>query len=130
MFSTGAGVAVLMAAALGLIVGIAVVAQTIYAATMDHIREYGTLKAIGASNGYIYRVILEQAVVSAFAGYALGIAVAVMAEHASRTASAQILLPWPVRLALLGLTLAMCMSASVVSIRKATTIDPVMVFRG
>jgi len=47
MFTTGAGLAVLTAAWMGLIVGVAVVAQTIYAATMDHIREYGTLKAMG-----------------------------------------------------------------------------------
>ena len=40
MFTTGAGVAVLIAAVLGLVVGFVVVAQTIYATTMDHIREY------------------------------------------------------------------------------------------
>src|SRR6516165_7140575 len=39
MFTTGAGLAVLTAALMGLVVGVAVVAQTIYAATMDHIRE-------------------------------------------------------------------------------------------
>jgi putative ABC transport system permease protein len=40
MFTTGAGVAVLLAAVLGLVVGVVVVAQTIYATTMDHLREY------------------------------------------------------------------------------------------
>ena len=59
MFGTGAGFTVLIAAALGLLVGVVVVAKTIYAATVDHIREYGTLKAMGASNGYIYRVIIK-----------------------------------------------------------------------
>ena len=61
MFTTGAGMAVLMAAVLGLIVGVAVVAQTIYATTMDHIREYGTLKAMGAPNSYVLGVIMTQA---------------------------------------------------------------------
>ena len=65
MFTTGAGIAVLMAAALGLIVGVAVVAQTIYATTMDHIREYGTLKAMGAASSYILVIILWQAIVAA-----------------------------------------------------------------
>jgi putative ABC transport system permease protein len=68
MFTTGAGLAVLTAALMGLVVGVAVVAQTIYAATMDHIREYGTLKAMGATNGYLYRVLIEQAVWSAVLG--------------------------------------------------------------
>jgi hypothetical protein len=27
----------------------------LYAAIMDHIREYATLKAMGATNGYLYR---------------------------------------------------------------------------
>ena len=52
MFGTGAGVTVLIAAGLGLLVGVVVVAQTIYAATVDHIEEFGTLKAMGATNGY------------------------------------------------------------------------------
>src|SRR6185369_4174792 len=64
MFTTGAGVAVLLAALLGLVVGFVVVAQTIYATTMDHLREYGTLKAMGAPNGYLYRVIVQQAAIS------------------------------------------------------------------
>ena len=75
MFTTGAGVAVLLAAVLGLVVGVVVVAQTIYATTMDHIREYGTLKAMGATNGYLYRVIIQQAVISAVVGYVLAMGV-------------------------------------------------------
>ena len=130
MFGTGAGITVMIAAVLGLIVGVVVVAQTIYAATIDHIREYGTLKAMGATNGYIYRVILKQAVTSALIGYAVGIAVAILAEYASRTGGAAILLPAAVRVGLFGLTLAMCTSAAMVSINKVTKIDPAMVFKG
>jgi putative ABC transport system permease protein len=74
MFTTGAGIAVLLAALLGLIVGVVIVAQTIYATTVDHIREYGTLKAMGATNRYFYTVIIRQAVISAFIGYTLGMA--------------------------------------------------------
>jgi len=75
MFTTGAGVAVLLAALLGLVVGVVVVAQTIYATTMDHLREYGTLKAMGATNGYLYRVIIQQAIISALVGYSLAMVV-------------------------------------------------------
>jgi len=130
MFGTGAGITVMIAAVLGLIVGVVVVAQTIYAATIDHIREYGTLKAMGATNGYIYRVILKQAVTSAVIGYAVGITVAIGAEIASRSGGAAILLPTTVRIGLFGLTLAMCVSAAMVSINKVTKIDPAMVFKG
>jgi len=111
-------------------VGIVVVAQTIYAATIDHIREFGTLKAMGATNGYIYRIILQQAVISALIGYAVGITAAIVAEISSRGGGANIVLPGAVRAGLFLLTLFMCVSAAMVSINKVTKIDPAMVFKG
>jgi putative ABC transport system permease protein len=130
MFGTGAGVTVIMAAVLGLLVGAVVVAQTIYAATIDHIREFGTLKAMGATNAYIYRIILRQAFLSAVIGYGVGIVAASLAAYSSRNGGANILLPVSVRAGLFGLTLLMCVSAAMVSINKVTKIDPAMVFKG
>jgi putative ABC transport system permease protein len=130
MFGTGAGVTVLIAAALGLVVGVVVVAQTIYAATVDHLREFGTLKAMGATNGYIYRVIVTQALWSAVIGYGFGIAIAYGAVYMSRNGGAAIVLPGEVGAALFLLTLVMCVAAALVSINKATRIDPAMVFKG
>jgi putative ABC transport system permease protein len=130
MFTTGAGVAVLLAAALGLIVGFTVVAQTIYATTMDHLREYGTLKAMGAANSYVYRVIIKQAAMSAVIGYALGMIVSVFVVRASQEGGAAILMPWPMAVGMFFLTLAMCVGAALVSINKITRLDPAMVFKG
>lgn len=129
MFGTGAGITVLIAAGLGLLVGVVVVAQTIYAATVDHIREYGTLKAMGATNGYIYRVITQQALVSGAVGYAIGISIALSVSRASLEGTTAILIPWPLSVGLALLTVVMCLVASIVSINKATRIDPAMVFR-
>jgi putative ABC transport system permease protein len=130
MFTTGAGVTVLIAAALGLVVGLVVVAQTIYASTMDHIREFGTLKAMGASNGYIYRVIIQQAVLSAAIGYGFAMALSYPIVRLSAAGSAIILLPWQLAVLMLFISVGMCLAASLVSIRKVTTIDPAMVFKG
>jgi putative ABC transport system permease protein len=130
VFNTGAGITTLMGAVLGLIVGIVVVAQTIYAATVDHIREFGTLKAMGASNGRIYQVILAQAAMSGLMGYAVAIAIAAFISHGSQSGNAPIALPPEVAAGSLLLALGMCMGASIISIRKATKIDPAMVFRG
>jgi putative ABC transport system permease protein len=129
MFTTGAGVAVLLAAALGLIVGFVVVAQTIYATTMDHLREYGTLKAMGAPNRYVYRVIMEQASISAVIGYALGMFVSVFVVRASQHGGAAIVLPWPMAIGIFFLTVTMCIGAALVSINKVTRLDPAMVFK-
>jgi len=130
MFTTGAGLAVLTAALMGLVVGVAVVAQTIYAATMDHIREYGTLKAMGASNGYLYRVLIEQAAWSAVLGYAFAMFAAHFIVQASEKGGALILLPPAMKIAMLVLAVFMCIAAALVSINKVTRIDPAMVFRG
>jgi putative ABC transport system permease protein len=130
MFTTGAGVAVLIAAVLGLVVGFVVVAQTIYATTVDHIREFGTLKAMGAPNSYVYKVIMKQAAISAVIGYALGMIVSVFVVHASQAGGAAILMPTPMAIAMFFLTLAMCTGAALVSINKVTRIDPAMVFKG
>lgn len=130
MFGTGAGITVLIAAGLGLLVGVVVVAQTIYSATVDHIREYGTLKAMGATNAYLYRVILQQAALSALAGYGVGIAIALGASRASLAGTTAIILELPLASALFVLTVVMCLGASIVSIGKVTRLDPAMVFKG
>ena len=130
MFTTGAGVAVLIAAVLGLVVGFVVVAQTIYATTMDHIREYGTLKAMGAPNSYVYKVIMKQAAISAGIGYVLGMIVSLFVVRASQEGGAAILMPMPMAVGMFFLTLAMCVGAALVSINKVTRIDPAMVFKG
>lgn len=130
MFTTGAGVAVLLAAALGLVVGIVVVAQTIYATTMDHLKEYGTLKAMGANNSYLYRVIIEQAVTSAVVGYVLAMAVSYVVVKGSQSGGAAILVPMEMVVGMLGLTIVMCVGAALVSINKVTRLDPALVFKG
>ena len=130
MFTTGAGVAVLLAAVLGLFVGFVVVAQTIYATTMDHIREFGTLKAMGAPNSYVYKVIIQQAAISAVIGYALGMVVSAFVVHGSKHGGASILMPWPMAVGMFFVTMAMCIGAALVSINKVTRLDPAMVFKG
>jgi putative ABC transport system permease protein len=130
MFTTGAGVAVLIAAVLGLVVGFVVVAQTIYATTVDHIREFGTLKAMGAPNSYVYKVIMKQAAISAVIGYLLGMIVSICVVQGSQKGGAAILMPAPMVVGMFFLTLTMCVGAALVSINKVTRLDPAMVFKG
>jgi putative ABC transport system permease protein len=129
MFTTGAGVAVLLAAVLGLVVGFVVVAQTIYATTVDHLREFGTLKAMGAPNSYVYKIIIQQAAISAVIGYVLGMIVSSFVVHASQAGGAAILLPWQMAIGMFFLTLLMCIGAALVSVNKVTRLDPAIVFK-
>ena len=129
MFTTGAGASVLVSAVLGLLVGVVIVAQVLYATTVDHLPEFGTLRAMGAPRAFIYKVILGQAVISATLGGLPGIAVSLLIAKGSEASAAAILVPPHLTVVLYGLTLIMCILASVVSIRKAMSIDPAMVFQ-
>ena len=130
LFTTGAGIGVLIAAGLGLVVGFVVVAQTIYATTMDHIREFGTLKAMGAPNSYVYKVILQQAAISALIGYVLGTLISIPVVRGAQQGGAAIWVPWQMSVAVFFVTVLMCMGAAMVSINKVTRLDPAMVFKG
>jgi putative ABC transport system permease protein len=130
MFNTGAGTGLLIAAFLGLVVGMVIVAQTLYATTLDHIAEFATLKAMGAPNSYIYSIIIVQATISALLGYSLGILAASIISDMSGFSAMVIVLPWGLKLAMLGLTLAMCIVSAIISIRKVMRLDPALVFKG
>ena len=84
LFETGAGAALIAGAALGMIVGVVIVAQTLYSSTKDHLNEFATLRALGASAGYIIKVILIQAMLSALIGYALGMVLSLLLIWASK----------------------------------------------
>ncbi|HYN77348.1 MAG TPA: ABC transporter permease [Lamprocystis sp. (in: g-proteobacteria)] len=129
MFTTGAGTSVLVSAVLGLLVGMVIVAQVLYATTVDHLAEFGTLRAMGAPRAFIYKVILGQAVISGTLGHIPGIAVSMLIARASEAGAAVILVPVLLAVELYGVTLTMCILASFVSIRKAMDIDPAMVFQ-
>ena len=113
LFETGAGAALITGAALGLIVGVVIVAQTLYSSTKDHLNEFATLRALGASAGYIIKVILMQAVLSAVIGYMLGIVLSLVVIWASRNDPSLLIIMTPSLAALLFvLTVGMCVFAA------------------
>jgi len=85
---------------------------------------------MGAPNSYVYKVIMEQAGISAVIGYVLGMIVSVFVVHASQKGGAAILMPTWMAVGMFFLTLLMCVGAALVSINKVTRIDPAMVFKG
>jgi len=128
LFATGAGVALIGGAVLGLIVGTVIVAQTLYSSTKDHLNEFATLRALGSSSGYIHKVILAQAGLSAVLGYALGMTIALLIVHLSEQTALPIMMTVPLAAMLLALTVAMCAVSALSAISKVMRIDPAMVF--
>ena len=128
LFQTGAGSALIAGALLGIIVGIVVVAQTLYASTKDHLNEFATLRALGASAGYIHQVILIQALLSAVLGYLMGMGLALYIVHATRDTTLNIVMTPKLAAFLFALTIGMCAIAAMSAILKVTRIDPASVF--
>jgi putative ABC transport system permease protein len=128
LFQTGAGAALIAGAALGMIVGVVIVAQTLYSSTKDHLNEFATLRALGASAGYIHKVILIQALMSAVLGYGVGMILSMLVIWASTDTTLLIVMTPGLALLLFALTIGMCVIAAISAIFKVTRIDPAGVF--
>lgn len=126
---TGMGMAFFLTAILAVLIGGAIVGQTIYAGTMEHLRDYGTLKAMGARNGDINLVILAQAAASAVLGFILGMVVTLAARGGIEGAGVAMQLPLTLISAVFVIILTTCLAAAWISVRKVKRVDPVMVFR-
>ena len=126
---TGMGMAFFLTAILAVLIGGAIVGQTIYAGTMEHLRDYGTLKAMGARNRDINLVILSQAAASAILGFTLGVGVTLLIRGGVVSAGVSVVLPWQLFAALFVIVVLVCLGAAYFSVRKVKTLDPVIVFR-
>lgn len=127
---TGVGFILSLGTVVGLIVGVAIVGQILYAAASDRQREFGTLKAMGASDGVLRWTIIEQALWMAILGYVPGLGLSLGVAHwAAIEAGVTIAITPLSALAVLGITVAMCVGASLFAIQKITRLDPALVFK-
>ena len=127
---TGVGAGFFTTAVLGVIVGFVVVGQILYSGTLQYLREYGTLKAMGARNSMVVRVILSQAMISAGLGFVLGSVLAVGMRSAMAHANLTVALFPSLYAVTLVVTIAMCSFAALLSIVKVLRLDPASVFKG
>lgn len=127
---TGIGFILGLGAAVGIVVGTVIVGQILYSSVSDHLREFGTLKAMGASNWTIYSVILEQALWMAILGYIPGMALCFgLGSWTLATQGIVILITPATAVGVLGLTISMCMGSAIFAIQKVTRVDPAIVFK-
>jgi putative ABC transport system permease protein len=128
--TTGLGLNMIMTVFLGCIVGVSVVAQTLYTSTIEHLKEFATVKAIGGRNSDIYAIISKQAAIAAVAGFALGATMAYAVRPVMASLDLRLLLTPELGASVFVGTLALCLGAAAISCRKVATLDPAMVFRG
>jgi putative ABC transport system permease protein len=127
--STGLGMNMGITVFLGVLVGIVIVAQTLYTSAVEHVKEFGTVKAIGGSNWDIYRILGEQAVIAAVVGFVLGGAMSLAMRPLLARLYLNVMVSPSFALAVFAGTVLMCLGAAMLSFRRVATIDPALVFR-
>ena len=116
---------------LGFLVGTAIAGQTFYLFTVENIRQFGALKAMGTSNWTILCMVLFQAIQVGIVGYGVGVGLAALFGVATKGfGRLSFFMPWQV-LAITGVAVfVIVLLASLLSIRKVLVVDPAIVFRG
>ncbi len=118
---------------LGFVVGTAIAGQTFYLFTLENLRHFGALKAMGVNNRRITGMVLLQSLVIGLIGYSLGIGMAVAFFEGTKQSLPQlrgINIPWQIAVGS-GLVMIVIMSlTSLLSLRKVLTLEPAVVFRG
>jgi len=127
---TGIPINFIITVLLGFLVGTAIAGQTFYQFTLENIKQFGALKAMGTSNGTILGMILLQALVVGPIGYSIGVGVAALFGRLTRDdPSMAFFMPWQV-LAITGVAVMLiCLLTSLLSIRRVLTTEPAIVFR-
>jgi putative ABC transport system permease protein len=118
-----------MSVVLGFIIGTAIAGQTFYNFTLDNLRYFGTLKAMGAGNGKLLRMIILQALTVGAIGFGLGVGAACVFGAASANSELAFRLPWQVLALTAGAVLLICVGSALLSIWKVITLEPAIVFR-
>ena len=117
--------------AVGLIVGTVVAGQTFYLFTIENLRQFGALKAMGVTNARLTGMILLQAFTAGGIGFALGTGMAATFFEIFRhkLATRGIILMWQ-SVGLTGASILLVVGvASLLSIRRVLVLEPASVFR-
>jgi putative ABC transport system permease protein len=115
---------------LGFIVGAAIAGQTFYNFTLENLRQFGVLKAMGTSNWTLLRMILLQAMVAGTIGYCMGVGLTALFGYLMRHSILAFKFPWQLLVFSGAGVSIICMFAALLSIIKVMRLEPAIVFKG
>jgi putative ABC transport system permease protein len=118
--------------ALGFIVGTAIAAQTFYLFTIENIKQYGALKAMGAGNVTLLAMIMLQALLVSFIGFGLGIGAAAWFGKIANAPGSRLAFYMPGEV-FVGVALAVAaisVLSSLLSMQRVMVVEPAVVFQG
>lgn len=112
-----------------IIAGFVIIGLTLYSAANERIQDYGTLKAMGATNGYITRLILLQAMILAVIGYAIGRLFVEGFRLLLMTIGSNFSFSIWLEAGFIIVTLFIALGGSFFAIRRIISLEPASVFR-
>lgn len=117
--------------AIGFLVGGAVIGLTTYTATIEKARDFGVLKAVGASDRFLYRIVVEQSLIVGVAGATLGIAASALAASLIERRVPEFVTELRALDAagVFAITLVVSLVAAWLPAHRINRIDPAIVFR-
>jgi putative ABC transport system permease protein len=117
---------------IGFLIGLTVMALTVYTSVLSRRREYGMLKALGAANADLYATVLAQAFLSVLLGYAFGVAITLLISiFIPRLGSNMTLaISSASLLKVAAFSLFIASVSAIAPIRQIARLQPAMVFRG
>jgi putative ABC transport system permease protein len=129
--STGIPINFGITIALGFFVGVAVAGQTFYLFTIENLKQFGNLKAMGVTNARLVRMILLQGTVVGLLGYGIGLGLTGLFFEMTKDIShlAGFFMPWQIVVLTGVAVLLIVLIASVVSMRRVLVLEPAVVFR-
>jgi len=129
MFETGMGIGFLLTSSLAIAVGGVIVSQAIYSATNEHFAEYGTLKAMGMSNGSLATVVIVQGLIAGVVGALPGCLLGAVVVALARTRGLEAIFAPRLVVATVIVAWLTCALAAATSVRRVWSLEPALVFR-
>lgn len=115
--------------ALGFIIGILAAGQTLYQFMLENLRHFAALKAMGAGNWMIIRMVLVQVILVGFIGYGIGIGGAVASGIIFRNVGLAFQMVWQIPVIGLFAIILCCTIAAVLSLIRVLRMEPAVVFK-
>jgi putative ABC transport system permease protein len=114
---------------LGFIIGVLVSGQLLYNFVLDNTRYFGTLKAMGATNKTIVRMVMLQASLAGAVGYGIGLGIAGIGGFFLGDGALAFRMTWHVPVFGLVSILLCCIVAGTLSVLRVLRIEPAIVFK-
>lgn len=111
-----------------MISGFFIIGLTLYSSALDRIKDYGTLKAIGATRGYVNKLIIAQAFLYAIIGYTIAMLLLYGFKFGVANSGLAIDISVGFALFLLFVTLLISVGGSLFAVRKIAKLEPASVF--